>query len=139
MQQVRGGLKAKPRRIVTDAAATDPEPELQIRVMGLGRLICWIHFVVDLLQTGDLVGLRPLCSLNDIELNLIPFFKAFVALALDGTVVNEDVGSTVVAEEAVALCVVEPLYDAFVLCQLRDSLSCCSRTTACREVRVLQR
>ena len=35
---------------------------------------------------------------------------------------DEDVRATLAAEESVSLCVVEPLYGAFVLCQWSDSL-----------------
>jgi hypothetical protein len=77
---------------------------------------------MDFFEAGDLVGLGALGSLDDVELHLIAFFETLVALALDGAVMNEDVGSAVAAEEAVALCVVEPLYGALILCQWSNSL-----------------
>ena len=79
--------------------------------------------VINFFETRDLVGLGALGSLDDVELDLIAFLEALVALALDRTVVNEDVGATLAAEKAVALCVVEPLYGALILCQWSDSLS----------------
>lgn len=74
-------------------------------------------FMIDFLEARDLVRLRALRPLNDVELDLIALFEALVALALDRTVVDEDVRPAFAAEEAVALCVVEPLYGAFILCQ----------------------
>jgi hypothetical protein len=77
---------------------------------------------MEFFEAGDLVSLRALGSLDDVELHLIALFETLVALALDGAVVNEDVGSSVAAEEAIALCVIEPLYGAFILCQWSNSL-----------------
>ena len=95
--------------------------------------------MADFLEARDLISLGAFCSLDDIKLNLIAFFQAFVSLALDGAVVNEDVGPAVAAEEAVALCVVKPFYGALVLCQWSNSLTVQSVTSACREVKALQR
>jgi hypothetical protein len=96
--------------------------------------------VTDFFETRDLIGLGTLCPLDDVELDLIALFEALVALALDGAVVNEDVRPALAAEEAIALCVVEPLYGALVLCQWSDSLTCsCLRSAAYREVKALQR
>ena len=85
--------------------------------------ICLTCFVIDFFKTRDLIGLRTFCPLNDVELDLIALFEALVALALDRAVMNEDVRPAVAAEEAIALCVVEPLHSAFVLCQWSDSLT----------------
>ena len=74
-------------------------------------------------EAGDLVGLRALGSLDDVELDLIALFEALVPLALNGAVVNEDVRPAVAAEEAVSLCVVKPFYGAFILCQWSNSLT----------------
>ena len=79
-------------------------------------------FMIDFLEARDLVRLRALRPLNDVELDLIALFEALIALALDRAVMNEDVRPAVAAEEAVTLCVVEPLYGAFVLCQWSHSL-----------------
>ena len=81
-----------------------------------------IRLVIDFLKARDLIGLGTLGSLDDVELNLIAFFEAFVALALDRAVVDEDVSPAIPSEEAVALCVVEPLHGAFILCQWSNSL-----------------
>jgi len=78
--------------------------------------------VIHLFETRDLIGLRSLGSLDDIELNLIPLFETLVTFALDGAVMNEDIGPALTTEEAVALCVVEPFNSALVLCQWSDSL-----------------
>lgn len=71
-----------------------------------------------LLQAEDLVGLGAFRTLDDVELYLIAFFEALIAVPLDGAVVNEDVWSSISPEKAVSLCVIEPLYDAFILCHL---------------------
>jgi len=94
-------------------------------------------FVMDFLEARDLVSLRALRPLDDVELNLIALFEALITLALDGTVMNKYVCPAVAAEEAVTLCIVEPLYGAFVLCQWSNSL-CCA-VGADREVKALQR
>jgi hypothetical protein len=83
--------------------------------------ICLARLGIHFFETRDLVGLGALCSLDNIELNLITLFEALIALALNGTVMNEDVSPTVPAQEAVAFCVIEPLYGALVLCQWSDS------------------
>lgn len=83
-------------------------------------------FVMDFLEARDLVSLRAFRPLDDVELNLIALFEALVTLALNGTVMNKYVRPAVAAEEAVTLCVVEPLYGAFILCQLSKlPLLCC--------------
>jgi hypothetical protein len=83
-----------------------------------------VSFVLtNFFETRDLVSLGTLSPLDDVEFDLIAFFEALVALTLNGTVMNEDVGPTIPPEEAVTLCVVKPLYGALVLCQLRCSLS----------------
>ena len=79
--------------------------------------------MIDFLNSEDLISLRAFGSLNDIELDLVAFLEALIAFALDGAVVHEDVGATLAAEESVSLCVVEPLYGAFILCQWSDSLA----------------
>jgi hypothetical protein len=75
-----------------------------------------------LFEAGDLIGLRAFGALDDVELDFVSFFETLVAFALDGAVVNEHVGTPVTAEKTVSLCVVEPLYGAFVLCQLSQLL-----------------
>ena len=98
-----------------------------------------IHFVAGLFEARDLVGLRSFSPLDDVKLNLIALFEALVTLALDGAIVNEHVRPAITAEKTVALCVVEPLYGAFILCQWSDSLVFRVCAIACREVKVLQR
>src|ERR1700734_1930605 len=82
-----------------------------------------IRLVVNFLQTENLIGLRALCSLNDVELDFISFFKALVTLTLDGAVVDKHIRSPFAAQESITLRVVEPLYGAFILCQWSNSLS----------------
>src|ERR1700730_12759480 len=85
------------------------------------------YFVANLFETRDLIGLGALASLNDVEFHLVALFEALITLALDGAVVNEDVSPALAAEESVTLCVVEPLYGAFILCQWSHSLISCLR------------
>jgi hypothetical protein len=85
--------------------------------------MCMMYFLADFFKARDLIRLGTLRSLDDIELNLIAFFKALIAFALNGAVVNEDVCPAIPAEEAVTLSVVKPFYGAFVLCQWSSSLA----------------
>jgi hypothetical protein len=68
-------------------------------------------------ETCHLIGLGSLSPLNNIELDLVTFFQALIPLALNGTVMNEDIGAVIAAEESVPFCVVEPLNRSLVLCQ----------------------
>lgn len=70
------------------------------------------------LEAADLIGLWALGAFNDVEFYLVTLFETLIAFSLDGTVVNEDVGSAITAEEPVAFCVIEPLYGAFILSHL---------------------
>ena len=79
--------------------------------------------MIDFFEASDLIGLRAFRALNDVELYLITFFKAFVSFTLNRTVMNEYVCSAIAAEKAVAFCIVEPLYGALILCQWSDSLA----------------
>jgi hypothetical protein len=82
-----------------------------------------------LFQSTYLISLGALCPLDDVKLDFITLFQALISLALDGTVVDEDIGPALAAEESVALCVVEPLYGTPILCQWSDSLfSCLSKS-----------
>jgi hypothetical protein len=78
--------------------------------------------VINFFQPRHLIGLGALAALNDIEFHLIAFFQALIALALDGAVVDEDVSPALAAEEAVPLCVVEPLDGTLELCHWSHSL-----------------
>ena len=96
--------------------------------------------MIGFFETEYLIGLRALCSLNDVKFDFIPFFKALVTLALDRAVVDEDVRSPLAAQESITFRVVEPLNSSFVLCQWSNSLFCRSEPGPnCREVRTLQR
>ena len=72
------------------------------------------------LEAADLIGLWALGAFNDVELYFVTLFEALVALALDGAVMNEDVCPAFPAEEAVAFCVIKPLYGAFILTHLNE-------------------
>ena len=81
-------------------------------------------------EADDLIGLGTLRALDNVELDLIPFFEALIAFALDGTVMNEDIGPIVTSEETVSLRIVEPFDCTFVMCQDPDSLVTFRQTTA---------
>ncbi len=54
--------------------------------------------------------------LNDVELDIVTFFEALVAVELDCGVVHEDIGTVVPPDESIAFSVVEPLHFSFVSC-----------------------
>src|SRR5699024_1202138 len=59
---------------------------------------------------ADVLGLRALLSLADLELDALVLLERLEARALDGGVVDEEVGGTVLrGDEPVALLRVEPL------------------------------
>ncbi len=62
---------------------------------------------------GHIGRLRPLLSLDNLKLHLIPFLQALVALGGDGAVVNEHIRSIVSAKESISLGIVKPLDGAF--------------------------
>jgi hypothetical protein len=59
--------------------------------------ICVARLGADFFETRDLIGLGALCSLDDVELNLIALFETLISLTLDGAVMNEDVSPAVTA------------------------------------------
>ena len=62
---------------------------------------------------ADLVGLRALGALGDLELDPLGLVERAVALVVDGGVVNEHVGAAaVLGDETEALLSVEPLHGA---------------------------
>jgi hypothetical protein len=67
------------------------------------------------LHHNDLIGLRALRALHDVEFNLVAFTKGLVAILENGTVVNEEIGPILPTDETIPLCIVEPLDDAFAL------------------------
>ena len=96
-------------------------------------------FVINFFETKDLISLGTLAALNDVEFDFVALFEALIALALNGTIVNEDVCPAFAAEEAVTFCVVEPFDGALVLCQRSHSLNLRVGGDCDREVKVLQR
>ena len=62
---------------------------------------------------GDVLSLRALGALGDVELDALGLVKRTVAVRLDGRVVDEHVRSaTVLSDESEALLGVEPLHGA---------------------------
>lgn len=66
-------------------------------------------------MADDLIGLRSLLTLNDVEFYLVALLEAFVPIDLNSAVVDENVRSIIASYKAVAFCVIEPLDFAFVL------------------------
>ena len=65
----------------------------------------------------DCVGLQAFLALDDSEADLLSFFQAFEALALDGAEMHEYILAIFAADEAKALGVVEPLHGTvFAIC-----------------------
>ena len=67
------------------------------------------------LHHDHLIGLGTLRALDDIELNLVPLAKSFIAILEDGAVVNKQVWPVFPTNETISLGIVEPLDDALVL------------------------
>jgi hypothetical protein len=71
------------------------------------------------LQLGNVLSLRTLLPLNNLELYVITFLKALVTLGLDGAIVDEHIGPIIAADETKTLCVVKPFdfaFDSHVAC-----------------------
>src|SRR3954451_13372152 len=80
--------------------------------------------VADLRRSdgADVLRLRALRALRDVELDLLVLVQGLVALGLDGRVVHEDVVAAVLLrDEAEALLGVEPLHGALSHCSLTPS------------------
>src|ERR1044072_9714351 len=68
-------------------------------------------------EGADVLRLRALGALRDVELDLLVLVEGLVALRLDGRVVHEDVVAAVLLRnEAEALLGVEPLHGALSHC-----------------------
>ncbi len=70
----------------------------------------------------NFVSLGSFLTLHDVKFDRVAFLKGFEALTLDSRVVNENVRSAILADEAVALTVIEPLYFPLKSCHLLSSL-----------------
>src|SRR5580698_6508478 len=60
-------------------------------------------------QLRDFVGLRSFLPLDDFELYRVALLQGFEAFTLNGRVMDEDIGSAVLADKSIPLAVVEPL------------------------------
>jgi hypothetical protein len=70
----------------------------------------WLYLkALGRLHLGHFFGLRSFRSLRNLELDFLTLFESLEAVALNGAVVNEDVGRAGLFNEAVALRVVKPL------------------------------
>jgi hypothetical protein len=66
------------------------------------------------LDGGDVDGLRPFTGRFDLVLDRLAIFQAFITLAGDTGVVDEDFAAVVLDDESEALASVEPLDPARV-------------------------
>ena len=62
-----------------------------------------------LCKLGDFVCLRPFLALDNFKLHCVTFLQCLEAIHADSRVVDENVGPTILADEAVALRVIELL------------------------------
>ena len=62
---------------------------------------------------GHALRLWAFLPLDNFELNIIAFLEALVTLRLDGTVVDEHIGTIIAADETKALCVIKPFNFTF--------------------------
>lgn len=65
------------------------------------------------LGLSDIRCLRTFLAFGDLELYLITFLQAFIALRTDGAVMNKNIRPIRAADKTVALSVVEPLDGSF--------------------------
>ena len=107
------------RAFLTDAApltrkgsGNDEAPDLTVG--GFAKSDCLSRSSIRLKSEGaNLVSLRALRALGDLELDALCLVERTVAVGLDRRVVNEDVGaSAILCDEAEALFSVEPLHGA---------------------------
>jgi len=68
---------------------------------------------MELRSFRDVRGLWTFLALRDLELYLISFLKALVALRSNRAVVHKDISAIVPSDEAVALGIVKPLHGTF--------------------------
>jgi len=62
---------------------------------------------------GHTVGLRAFLALYDLKFNQIALLKTFVALRLDGAIVNEYIRSVILADESKPFSIIKPFDCAF--------------------------
>src|SRR5215472_9144159 len=104
-------------------------------MMPARRLSAGLHaFFGASADDRDVLRLRSLLALGDVELDLLAFLKGAVAAPIDRAEVHEHVGATLNLDETVALLGVEPLHIAL---RHLDLLRCgcgagvCTRTAWC--------
>ncbi len=79
----------------------------------------------------DIRGLRPLCALHDLELNVFSLFQGLKSFSLQRGVMHEDIVSAVKTDEPKSLAIVKPFDRAFCLHKmLLSSMAVLSCTTA---------
>ena len=65
------------------------------------------------LHPGDVLSLRTFVSLHNLKLDVVAFLKAFVAIRINGAVVNKNIWTIVPADEAETFGVVKPFHFTF--------------------------
>ncbi len=85
--------------------STGPSNQVRTQDDRSGRLRCSL--------LGHALCLRTFLSLNNFEFNVIALLEALISLRLDGTVVDEHIRAVIPADEAEALCVIEPFNFTF--------------------------
>ena len=65
------------------------------------------------LALHDISRLRPLGSLDDIKLDVLPLFESFEPVSLQSRVVNEDIFAALESNESKPFPVVKPLHSTF--------------------------
>src|SRR3954467_11335347 len=76
-------------------------------------------------SAGHVLSLRAFLPLADLELHIIAFLQALVAIRLDSAVVDKDIGAIILADESEAFGVIEPFHLTFYsrhLASLRTEL-----------------
>lgn len=68
----------------------------------------WVELESGRLRFGHAFSLRAFLSLNNLKLYIVAFLKTFVAVRLDGAIVNKNIRAIVTANETEALCIVKP-------------------------------
>lgn len=82
--------------------------------MSGSRPRCFTTCLRYLTEAQNSICLWAFLPLNDVELDVVAFFEAFVTIELDCRVVDEDVRTIITADESVAFCVIEPFHFAFI-------------------------
>src|SRR6516164_7119152 len=70
---------------------------------------CTSHQPCQGSNLGDVAGLRAFGAVDNLELHRLTLLERAEPIALDGRVMDEDIAASITLDEAIPLCVVEPL------------------------------